>query len=101
MIDRLLEKSTNKKAPPRDQNQKSDLIVVGEEDPIMNSLQTRLKLEGIDLGMKGIGMVNIEGVDKSAIMKPHNTSNMNEIKDEFGNDSEYQPTMEALNKPSE
>ena len=85
MIDRLLAKNVNKKTPPRDQNQKAESNHVGDEDPIMNYLQTRLKLEGIDLGIKGVGMVNIEGVDQSSLMKPHNPSNINHgfIKDDF------------------
>ena len=101
MIDRLLDKGPNKKAPPKDTNQKAETKLVGDEDPIMNSLQTRLKLEGIDLGIKGVGMVNIDGVDKSALMKPHNPSNMNHgfIKDDFEIDNE--PSIDGFIKPSE
>ena len=38
MIDRLLDKGPNKKAPPKDQNQKVEPNLVGDEDPILNSL---------------------------------------------------------------
>ena len=103
MIDRLLDKNVNKKTPPKDQGHKVESNLVGDEDPIMNSLQTRLKLEGIDLGIKGVGMVNIEGVDQSALMKPHNPSNMNHgfIKDDFEIEHEFEPSMDGFIKPSE
>ena len=76
MIDRLLDKP-NKKSSTNGPDNPDKPARVGDEDPIMNSLQTRLKLEGIDLGMKGISMVNIDGVDQSVIMKPHNPNSIN------------------------
>ena len=59
----------------QDQDKNSEF---GDDDPIMSSLQTRVELEGLSLGMKGVSIVNIDGIDSSSLMKPHQPSNMNE-----------------------
>ena len=110
MIDRLLVNTANKKAPPEEASiSKTDQGPGGDEDPIMNSLQTRLKLEGIDLGIKGVGIVNIDGVDQSLLMQPHkpqqasnmNHGFMNQIKDDGEIQDKFTPPMDEGFKPNE